>query len=220
MAKLLVEKVFNNVETLIENDQRTKEKQYYIEGIFLQADTPNRNNRVYPLEILQAEVDRYIKESIETNLFSGCGELNHPASEPSVNPDRISHRNLSLRLEGKNFIGKAKILNTDCGKLVKLLMDEGLKPGVSSRGLGSLTESDDHSIVQNDFRLSTIDIVSDPSVKDAIVDSIMESKEWEYIDGQYVEITRNRIRKASRNNLTEAKLLAMKDFLTNLKIKF
>ena len=220
MAKLLVETKFNEIEPSIETNKETKEKSYFIEGIFLQANTPNRNNRIYPLDILSREVDRYIKESIEPKYLSSCGELNHPASEPSVNPDRISHRNLTLRLEGKNFIGKAKILDTTCGKQVKILMDEGLKLGVSSRAVGSLMEQEDHFLVQDDLRLSTVDIVSEPSVSEAIVENIMESKEWEYIDGHYVEITRNRIRSAvGKKNLEEAKLNALKDFLSNIKIR-
>lgn len=216
--KLLVEKNFH-VETLItESVDAAKQKEYFIEGIFLQADTKNRNGRIYPLAVLEAEVERYIKEAIEPCILASCGELNH-RDDPAVDPDRIAQRNLSLRLEGKNFIGKAKVLDTPCGRIVKTLMDEGLKVGVSSRGLGSLVEKSDFSEVQNDFRLSTIDIVSEPSVSEAIVENIMESKEWDFIDGKYVEVFRENIKKANKSNLEEAKIREFKRFINSLKIQ-
>jgi hypothetical protein len=216
--RLLVEK-FQRVETLIEAVADSPVKNYYIEGIFLQANTPNRNGRIYPLKTLEKEVDRYVTESIEPAYLSSCGELNHPLDDPSVNPDRISHRNLTFNLEGNNFIGKAKILTeTVCGKTVKILMDEGLKLGVSSRGLGSLQEKEGHSEVQDDFRLSTVDIVSEPSVSEAIVESIMEGKEWDFIDGKYVEVFRTKIKNASRKNLEEAKLSALDQFFKSIRI--
>lgn len=216
--RLLVEK-YKEVDTLIESAPDKVSKNYFIEGIFLQADTPNRNGRVYPLETLQKEVDRYIKESIEPGYLSSCGELNHPLDDPSVNPDRISHRNLTFRLEGKNFIGKAKILTeTTCGKTVKILMDENLKLGVSSRGLGSLEKKEDYSEVQDDFRLSTVDIVSEPSVSEAIVESIMEGKEWDFIDGKIVEVFRTKIKNANRATLEEAKLKALQSFFKSISI--
>ena len=176
------------------------------------------------LNIIEVPWDDYVYcLTVENSTFyarDGNNTFWTGNSEPSVNPDRISHRNLTLRLEGKNFIGKAKILNTTCGKQVKILMDEGLKLGVSSRAVGSLMEQEDHFLVQDDLRLSTVDIVSEPSVSEAIVENIMESKEWEYIDGHYVEITRNRIRSAvGKKNLEEAKLSALKDFLSNIKIR-
>lgn len=176
------------------------------------------------LNIIEVPWDDYVYcLTVENSTFyarDGNNTFWTGNSEPSVNPDRISHRNLTLRLEGKNFIGKAKILDTTCGKQVKILMDEGLKLGVSSRAVGSLMEQEDHFLVQDDLRLSTVDIVSEPSVSEAIVENIMESKEWEYIDGHYVEITRNRIRSAvGKKNLEEAKLSALKDFLSNIKIR-
>lgn len=195
-------------------------KSYFIEGVFLQADTQNRNGRVYPQAVLDKEVDRYINEVINQNLISSCGELCHPADSPEVNPDRISHRILSLNKEGKNYIGKAKILTeTPCGKIVKILMDEQLKIGVSSRALGSLQEVNGVQQVQDDLRISTVDIVGEPSVKDAIVDSIIESKEWDFVDGKIVEKFKERIRKASKNKLEEAKLQALKMFFSSLKNK-
>lgn len=217
--KLLVERNFSNVETLIENNVN-KEKEYFIEGIFLQADTKNRNGRIYPLPILEKEVDRYIAESIQTKLLSSCGELNH-RDDPSVDPERISHRNLSLTLESKNFIGKAKILSKQpCGKIVTGLIDEGLKLGVSSRAIGSLVEKDGYSEVQNDLRLSTIDIVAEPSVSDAIVENIMESKEWDYIDGKFVQLFRENIRKAKgKKNLEESKIYEFHKLINSFKIK-
>lgn len=217
--KLLVEQNFSGVESFVENNV-DKPKEYFIEGIFLQADNKNRNGRIYPLPILEKEVERYIKESIDTNLLSCCGELNH-RDDPSVDPERISHRNLSLRLEGKNFIGKAKILiDQPCGKIVKGLMDEGLKLGVSSRAIGSLVEKEGYSEVQNDLRLSTIDIVSEPSVSEAIVENIMESTEWDYIDGKFVQLFRENIRKAKgKQNLEEAKIKEFHKLINSFKIK-
>lgn len=216
--KLLVERNFSNVETLIENNVN-KEKEYFIEGIFLQADNKNRNGRIYPLPILEKEVDRYINESINTNFLSSCGELNH-RDDPSVDPERISHRNLSLKLEGKNFIGKAKILiDQPCGKIVKGLMDEGLKLGVSSRAIGSLVEKEGYSEVQNDLRLSTIDIVSEPSVSEAIVENIMESTEWDYIDGKFVQLFRENIKQAKgKKNLEEAKIKEFHRLISSFKL--
>lgn len=193
-------------------------KSYFIEGIFLQADTKNRNGRVYPEAVLDKEVNRYVTEVIDKNLIGSCGELCHPADSPEVNPDRISHRILSLTKEGKNYIGKAKILTeAPCGKIVKILMDEGLKIGVSSRALGSLQEVNGIQEVQDDLRISTVDIVGEPSVEDAIVDSIMESKEWDFVDGKIVEVFRERVKKSSMKNLEETKLRALKLFFSSLK---
>jgi hypothetical protein len=216
--KLLIESDLTpEVATEVQNDKAGRT--YFIEGVFLQADTQNRNGRVYPQAVLDKEVERYINEVIDLNLVNSCGELCHPADSPEVTPDRISHRILSLTKEGKNYIGKAKIL-TDfpCGKLVKGLIDEGIKVGVSSRALGSLMEVNGAQEVQDDFRLSTVDIVSEPSVRDAIVEAIIESKEWDFVDGKIVEIVTEKIKSASRRNLEEAKLKALSIFFSSLKM--
>lgn len=217
--KLLIESDLTpDVQKTIQRDKTGKS--YFIEGVFLQADTQNRNGRVYPQAILDKEINRYIEEVINQNLISSCGELMHPENSPEVNPDRISHRILSLQREGKDYIGRAKILTeTPCGKIVKILMDENLKIGVSSRALGSLQEVNGVQEVQDDLRLSTIDIVGEPSVKDAIVDSIIESKEWDFVDGKIVEKFKEKIKKSAKKNLEEAKLKALQSFFFSLKTK-
>jgi hypothetical protein len=164
------------VEVLTE--QTKKQKHFYIEGVFLQGDILNKNKRVYPMPILEKEVNRYTTEFIKENR--AMGELGHPDT-PSIILDNVSHKIISLHREGKNFIGKARILRTmPKGKLAESLLSEGIVLGVSSRGLGSvLTESNGSSVVQEDFVLSTAaDIVADPSAPDAFVKGIMEGKEW------------------------------------------
>jgi hypothetical protein len=159
-------------------------KSYFIEGVFAQGNVKNRNGRIYPTDVLSNEVSRYVRESVNTKR--AFGELNHPQT-CSVNLERASHLITSLVQEGDNFIGKAKILDTPVGKIVKVLLDEGASIGVSTRGLGSIKERNGISEVQGDFRLSTVDIVADPSAPDAFVRGIMESKEWVFVDGRYVE---------------------------------
>jgi len=159
-------------------EEKEGKKQYFIEGYFLQAVDPNRNKRSYPLDIMEREVARYRTEFIEKNR--AFGELGHPEG-PTVNLDRASHMIKSLTQEGNYFLGKAKILDTPMGKIVKSLLDEGACLGVSSRGMGSLVEQNGIKIVQNDFMLSTAaDIVSDPSSQKAWVQGIMENKEWAF----------------------------------------
>lgn len=153
-------------------------KAYFIEGVFLQSDLKNRNGRMYPKNILEKEVGRYNEQYIAKNR--AYGELGHPDS-PTINLDRVSHMIKSLSLEGNNFIGKAKVLDTPHGKIVKSLIDEGAQLGVSSRGLGTLIERNGVNLVQDDFMLATAaDIVADPSAPDAFVEGIMEGKEWVY----------------------------------------
>lgn len=176
------------------------EKQYFIEGVFLQADIKNRNGRVYPSEIMREETKRYVKEYVDTNR--ALGELGHPTN-PSINLDRVSHKIVSLKEDGSNIIGRAKIMNTPYGKIVKNLMDEGVKLGVSSRGLGSLKEKNGAKVVCEDFRLITAaDIVADPSAPDAFVSNLMENKEWVWESGKLVEYEtqiKESINKAVRN---------------------
>lgn len=162
--------------------QRSPEKGYFIEGIFLQAAIKNRNGRIYPMEVMEPEVNRYVKEYVVHNR--AFGELNHP-DNPSINLDRASHMIKDLRKEGTNFIGKAKIMETPMGKIVKALMDEEAKLGVSSRGMGSLSEeADGTQVVQDDFQLNTAaDIVADPSAPQAFVRGVMEGREWVYENG-------------------------------------
>ena len=160
-------------------------KNYKIKGIFLQADIKNRNGRVYPMEVLQKEVSRYNKKFINENR--AYGELGHPDG-PTVNLERVSHMVTSLTPDGKNFIGEAKVMATPMGKIVKSLMNEGGKLGVSSRGMGSLDQKNGANYVRDDFYLATAaDIVADPSAPNAFVEGIMEGKEWVWNNGALIE---------------------------------
>ena len=160
-------------------------KNYKIRGIFMQADIKNRNGRIYPMEVLDEEVKNYNKKFIQQNR--AFGELGHPDG-PTVNLERVSHMITSLKPDGKNFIGEAKIMDTPMGKIVKNLMDEGAKLGVSSRGMGSLKQKGGANVVSDDFYLATAaDIVADPSAPNAFVEGIMEGKEWVWNNGALVE---------------------------------
>ena len=199
-------------------EEGAKPKQYFIEGIFMQSERKNKNGRIYPLDVLEKEVNRYVKEYVEPKR--AFGELGHPDG-PTVNLDRASHMIHSLQKEGKNFIGRAKILDTPNGKIVKNLIDEGAKLGVSSRGMGTLKPESKAQIVQSDFYLATAaDIVADPSAPNAFVEGIMEGREWIWDGGllreQDVERARNNIRSAASKELEEVKLTEFKNLLSNL----
>jgi hypothetical protein len=177
--KLISEHIEQDTDYLIE--EKDGKKEYKIKGIFMQADIKNRNGRVYPMEILSKEVKRYNKEYI--NEKRAFGELGHPDG-PTVNLERASHMITALYPDGKNYIGEAKILGTPMGEIVKNLMDEGAKLGVSSRGMGSLDSKNGANYVRNDFYLATAaDIVADPSAPNAFVEGIMEGKEWIWNNG-------------------------------------
>ena len=179
----LISEAVENVEFITE--EKKGGKNYKIRGIFMQADVKNRNGRVYPLDILTKEVTKYNKNFIQQNR--AFGELGHPDG-PTVNLERVSHMITSLTPDGKNFIGEAKIMETPMGKIVKNLMDEGAKLGVSSRGMGSLNQKNGASYVRDDFYLATAaDIVADPSAPNAFVEGIMEGKEWVWNNGSLVE---------------------------------
>ena len=179
----LISEAVENVEFITEEKKGGKD--YKIRGIFMQADVKNRNGRVYPLDILRKEVTKYNKNFIQQNR--AFGELGHPDG-PTVNLERVSHMITSLTPDGKNFIGEAKIMETPMGKIVKNLMDEGAKLGVSSRGMGSLNQKNGASYVRDDFYLATAaDIVADPSAPNAFVEGIMEGKEWVWNNGSLVE---------------------------------
>ena len=182
-VKLIAEQV-EDVEFITE-DKDDGKKNYKIRGIFMQADVKNRNGRIYPMEVLEKQVSDYNKKFIkEKRAF---GELGHPEG-PTVNLERVSHMITSLEPDGKNFIGEAKIMNTPMGKIVKNLMDEGAKLGVSSRGMGSLEQKNGANYVKDDFYLATAaDIVADPSAPNAFVEGIMEGKEWVWNHGALVE---------------------------------
>ena len=181
--KLIAEQI-ESVEYLTEQKENG-DKEYKIKGIFMQSEVKNRNGRLYPFEVLDKEVKRYNKEYIEEKR--AFGELGHPDG-PIVNLERASHMITSLKPDGKNFVGEAKILKTPMGEIVKNLMDEGAKLGVSSRGMGSLQQKNGASYVKDDFYLATAaDIVADPSATKAFVEGIMEGKQWVWNNGAYVE---------------------------------
>ena len=213
--KLIVETV-EEVKYLVE--ENNGQKSHFIEGVFMQSERKNRNGRVYPKSIMEREVNRYNNEYIkEKRAF---GELGHPDS-PSINLDRVSHMIVSLSEEGNNYIGKAKILGTPYGNIVKNLIDEGAKLGVSSRGMGSLKPANGYQLVQDDYYLATAaDIVADPSAPDAFVRGIMENREWVYVNGvlceMEVEQMQKEIKKAKQKQLEEVKLRQFANFISKL----
>lgn len=215
--KLITEEI-QNVKFITEG--KGTQKKMFIEGIFLQGDICNRNKRVYPVETLIREVKRYNENFVAKGR--ALGELGHPDG-PTVNLDRVSHKIVSLRQEGNNFIGKAQLLETPMGKIAKALIDEGVCLGVSSRGVGSLRMTNEgHKVVGEDFMLATAaDIVADPSAPDAFVQGIMEGKEWIWDGGilreQFVENTQKRINTlVDERILQEHKLELFQEFLLNL----
>ena len=213
--RLIAEEI-NNVDFLCEENEG--KKNYFIEGIFLQAELKNRNNRMYPLKTLSKEVAKYDENYIQKGR--ALGELGHPDG-PSINLDRVSHKIMSLKEDGNNFIGKAKLLDTPMGKVAKSLLDEGVKLGVSSRGMGSIRKEENCNVVMDDFMLATAaDIVADPSAPDAFVDGIMEGKEWVWDNGVLKESTvaqiKTEIDHATLINLQERKVSAFEAFLKSL----
>ncbi len=174
----LITEVTEHCEVITEANEETGKKSYFIEGIFMQGDIQNRNGRIYPSFVLEKEMGRYIKDFVEPKR--ALGELGHPDG-PTINGDRVSHLITEMRREGNNFYGKAKILGTPMGEIVKTFIDEGIKIGVSTRGLGSVKQLKNGVMeVQNDFHLSTVDIVTDPSAPNAFVNGIMENVEYYY----------------------------------------
>jgi hypothetical protein len=215
----LIKEVFDTTNVIVES-KLGKGKEYFIEGIFLQSELKNRNGRMYPEAVMDNEVKRYCENYVAKNR--AYGELGHPDT-PSINLDRVSHLIVDLRKEGTNYIGKAKILETPMGMIARGLLDGGANLGVSSRALGSLQMNKEGvQVVQDDFMLSTAaDIVADPSAPDAFVRGIMESKEWVFVDGKFVEKhideARSMIKKASSKNLQEAQIRAFQTFLSKIR---
>ena len=214
----LITETIEEVKYLTEATESGK-KNLYITGPFLVYDKPNKNNRVYNKETLTREVNRYNEEFVKTNR--ALGELGHPDT-PSINLERVSHKIVSLEDNGECFIGKAMILDTPYGQIVKNFMDSGVNLGVSSRGMGSLQATKEgYNMVQDDFRLATAaDIVADPSAPGAFVNGIMENKEWLFVEGRFVEVdiekTKQQIRKASSKQLEEVALHLFKNFISKL----
>ena len=213
----LITETIEDVQILTE--ETNGKKDYKIKGVFMQADIKNRNGRIYPVETLAKEVRRYTKEFIEKKR--AFGELGHPDG-PTVNLERVSHMITSLKPEGKNFIGEAKVMDTPYGKIVKNLIDEGAVLGVSSRGMGSIQQQGGRNLVGKDFYLATAaDIVADPSAPDACVEGIMEGKEWVWDNGVLKSVTveqyKSEIEKAKRQELAEKKSKIFADFMSKLK---
>ena len=215
--KLISEHFSDDVQYITEQDSNGKKK-FALKGIFMQAEIKNRNGRVYPMEVLEKEVERYNKEFIEQNR--AYGELGHPDG-PTVNLDKVSHMVTSLKPDGKNFIGEAKVMGTPMGEIVKNIMDDGGKLAVSSRGMGSLTKKNGANYVNDDFYLATAaDIVADPSAPNAFVEGIMEGKEWVWNNGllqeQEVAQIKDEMERNVRSRKANYQALAFAKFLKNL----
>ena len=206
------------VEPVIVESNESGKKDYFIEGIFMQSEIKNRNGRIYPKEVIQKEVKRYNKEFVEQDR--AFGELGHPEG-PTINLDKVSHMITKLEEDGNNFVGRAKILSTPNGQIVKNLIDDGAKLGVSSRGLGSLESKGNAQYVKDDFQLATAgDIVADPSAPEAFVEGIMEGVEWIYENGRLkaydVDQMQKELKSARLNKLQETKLNLWKRFVESL----
>ena len=214
--KLITEEI-RNVKYIVEQSKDGK-KNYSIKGIFMQSDVKNKNGRIYPQNILQREVVRYNRDFINKNR--AFGELGHPEG-PTVNLERVSHMIKALYPDGNNFLGEAKILDTPYGKIVKSLIDEGARLGVSSRGMGTLQNTGRANVVKDDYYLSTAaDIVADPSAPDAFVEGIMEGKEWVWDNGklkeQDIDELKLQVERAQREQRAEINARVFESFLTKL----
>ena len=212
----LIKEVFEKVDFITE--EKDGKKQLYIQGPFLQCEKKNRHGRVYLKETMRKEVERYTEEYINKNR--AFGELGHPDT-PSINLDRVSHMIVGLHEEGNDWIGKAKILDTPFGTIVKNLIDGGAQLGVSSRGMGSLKTQNGVNVVQDDFYLATAaDIVADPSAPDAFVQGIMENKEWMLVDGVWTEMQQEQaktlIKRATQRDIEEVSMHIFKNFIKKL----
>lgn len=208
-----------NIKFLTEGEKG--DKKYIIEGIFMQAEQKNRNGRIYPKAILESAVDRYVKEYVSKGR--AVGELNHPEG-PAINLDKVSHRITDLRWDKNDVYGKALILNTPMGNIAKGLLEGGCQLGVSSRGMGSVSQSEGVSKVNDDFVLATVDIVQDPSAPSAFVNGIMEGVEYFYKGNEIIAIAADKaatkIKKLSTKKLAEQQAKIFKDFLTEISVKF
>jgi hypothetical protein len=214
--KLITEEI-QDIKYLVESDGKGG-KNHFITGIFMQAEKVNRNGRVYPMNVLQKEAERYNRDYVTKGR--AFGELGHPEN-PQINLDRVSHMITSLKPEGTNFIGKAKILDTPNGKIVKSLLDGGASLGVSTRGVGSLKAHNGYQLVQDDYKLATAaDVVADPSAPDAFVQGIMEGKEWIFENGKWKEQdyyrARKLIKEASKNEIEEVALKIFENYFSKL----
>ena len=216
--KLITEMIEDDCIEFITEEGTNGQKSHYIKGVFMQAEQKNRNGRIYPKNVLDEQVKKYVENYVDQNR--AFGELGHPDG-PVVNLKRVSHMIKELNEEGNNWIGKAKIMDTPYGKIVKNLIDEGAKLGVSSRGMGSLKNVRGTNVVQDDFYLATAaDIVADPSAPEAFVQGVMESKDWVWDNGvikeRELEEYKKDINRAKRKELEERKLEIFKSFISKL----
>jgi hypothetical protein len=213
--KLITE--FNQEDLSYITEGTGKAKNTFIEGVFMQSESKNRNGRMYPKKVMESAVGKYITEQVSKGR--AVGELNHPDG-PTINLDKVSHRITSLKFEGNNVVGKALVLNTPMGKVVKGLIEGGVQLGVSSRGMGSLETKKDMSVVKDDYHLATIDIVQDPSAPEAFVNGIMEGVEWVWDNGilkaQQIEKYETEIKQARTAQLKEKQSELFADFLSKL----
>ena len=217
--KLIAEYTENNLEILTEADDKGNKK-YAIEGIFMQAETKNRNGRIYPKAVMESALEKYNTEQVSKGR--AVGELNHPEG-PTVNLDKVSHKIEKLNWKGNDVVGKATILETPMGQIVQGLLDGGVNLGVSTRGMGSLERRGDAMYVKDDFLLNAVDIVQDPSAPSAFVNGVMEGVEWVWnngiIEAQAIEKMETEIKKAPRADLYETQVREFKNFLSILKSK-
>ena len=218
--KLISEFVENDIEFLITEDKKTGGKDYKIQGIFAQAEKKNRNGRIYPMPIMEKALGKYNDEQVSKGR--AVGELNHPEG-PTVNLDKVSHKINKLEFQGNDIVGEASILNTPMGEVVKGLLDGGVTFGVSTRGMGSLSQRNNAMVVNDDYILNAVDIVQDPSAPGAFVNGIMEGVEWVWnngiIEAQTIERMETEIKKAPRADLYETQVREFKNFLSILKSK-
>ena len=217
--KLIAEYNEQNIECIVEAKEDGT-KNHFIEGVFMQSESKNRNGRVYPRAIMEKAVDKYVTEQVSKNR--AVGELNHPDG-PTVNLDKVSHKITELNFKGNDVMGKAQILDTPMGNIVKGLLEGGVQLGVSTRGMGSLEEKNGTMFVKDDFVLNTVDIVQDPSAPTAFVNGIMEGVEWVWNNGviepQVIEQMETEIKKAPRADLYEVQTREFKNFLSLMKTK-
>lgn len=217
--KLIAEYNEQGIECIVEAKEDGS-KNHFIEGVFMQAESKNRNGRIYPKAIMEGAVDKYVTEQVSQNR--AVGELNHPDG-PTVNLDKVSHKITELSWKGNDVVGKAQVLDTPMGNIVKGLLEGGVQLGVSTRGMGSLEEKNGIMFVKDDFVLNTVDIVQDPSAPTAFVNGIMEGVEWVWnngiIESQVIEQMETEIKKAPRSDLYEVQTREFKNFLSLMKTK-
>ena len=218
--KLISEFAENDLNFLVEADKKTGKKNYKIQGIFAQAEKKNRNGRIYPMPVMEKALGKYNTDQVSKGR--AVGELNHPEG-PTVNLDKVSHKINKLEFQGDDIVGEATILDTPMGQIVKGLLDGNVQFGVSTRGMGSLSQRNDTMVVNSDYILNAVDIVQDPSAPGAFVNGIMEGVEWVWNNGiiepQAIEIMETEIKKAPRADLYETQVREFKNFLSLLKTK-